>query len=139
MPEEGAFGVQRGVDVNPDHLAGQGVVEPACAADDAAPQTAEQLAAAAVPESTEELPAAAQPTASSPTRVEEATGMPPPSNATEEEGRAPTPPPVEGREVPTPPRAGATSTAGSPGLVQGPVCSDAGSDPLALRGIGEPV
>ena len=47
--------------------------------------------------------------------------MPPPSNAIEEEGRAPTPPPVEGREVPAPPRAGATSTAGSPGLVQGPV------------------
>ena len=47
--------------------------------------------------------------------------MPPPSNATEREGRAPTPPPVEGKEVPMPPRAGATSTAGSPGLVQGPV------------------
>jgi hypothetical protein len=47
--------------------------------------------------------------------------MPPPSNATEGEDRAPTPPPVEGREVPTPPRAGASSTAGSPGPVQGPV------------------
>ena len=35
--------------------------------------------------------------------------------------RALTPPPVEGREVPTPPRAGASSTAGSPGPVQGPV------------------
>ena len=85
-------------DVNPDHVAGQGVVEPACAAGDAAPQTAEQPAAAAVPESTEELPTAAQTTASSPTRVEDATGMPPPSNATGEEGRAPTPPPVKGRE-----------------------------------------
>ena len=109
------------LDVNPDHVAGQGVAEPACAAKDAAPQTAEQPAAAAVSESAEELPASAQTAASSPTRVEEATGMPPPSNAIEGEDRAPTPPPVEGREVPMPPRAGASSAAGSPGPIQGPV------------------
>ena len=47
--------------------------------------------------------------------------MPPPNNAAEGEDRAPTPPPVEGREDPTPPRAGTSTTAGSPGLVQGPV------------------
>jgi len=108
-------------DVNPDHVAGEGVAEPACAAEDAAPQTAEQPAAVAMPESAEKLPASAQTAASSPTRVEEATRMPPPSNATEGEDRAPTPSPVEGREVPTPPRAGASSAAGSPGPVQGPV------------------
>ena len=108
-------------DVNPDHVAGQRVAELACAAEDAVPQTAEQPAAAAVPESAEELPASTRTAASSPTRVEEAMGTPPPSNVAEGEGRAPTPPPVRGREVPTPPRAGVSSTAGSPGLVQGPV------------------
>ena len=108
-------------DVNPGHAAGQGTGEPVCAAEDAASQTTEQPTAAAVPVSNEELPAAAPTTASSPTRVEEATGTPPPANATEGEGRAPTPPPVEESEVPTPPRAGAASTADSPGLVRGPV------------------
>ena len=70
-------------DVNPDHAAGQRVTEPACAAEDAAPQTAEQPAAAAVPESAEELPASTRTAASSPTRVEEAMGTPPPRNVAE--------------------------------------------------------
>ena len=74
-----------------------------------------------MPVSTEELPAAAPTTASSPARAEEATGAPPPANATKREGRAPTPPPAEESEVPTPTRAGAASTAGSPGLARGPV------------------
>jgi len=70
-------------DVNPDLAAGQRVTEPACAAEDAAPQTAEQPAAAAVPESTEELPASTRTAAISPTRVEEAMGTPPPRNVAE--------------------------------------------------------
>jgi len=97
------------------------VAEPAAAAEDAAPQTSEHLAAATMAESAEELPASARTTASSPTRDEEATRTPPPSSVAEGEDRVPTPPLAEERGVPTPPRAGASSSVGSPGLVQGPV------------------
>jgi len=74
-----------------------------------------------VAESAEEHPALAKTAASAPTRDEEATRTPPPSNIVEEEDRVPTPPPAKERGVPTPPRAGASWPAGSPGLDQGPV------------------
>jgi len=106
-------------DVDPDHVAGQRVAEPAATARDAALQTTEQPAATTVAESAEELPALARTAASTPTRDEEATRTPPPSSVVEEEDRVPTPPPAEERGVPTPPRAGASSSAGSPGLDQG--------------------
>jgi len=97
------------------------MAEPADAAEDAAPQTTEQPAVATVAESAEELPASARTAASSPTRGEEATRTPPPSSVAEGEDRAPTPSPAEERGIPTPPQARASSSAGSPGLVQGPV------------------
>jgi len=108
-------------DVDPDHIAGQRTVEPVAAVGDAAPQTTKQPAATTAAESTEEHPAPARAAASTPTRKEEATRMPPPSNVVEEESRAPTPPPAEERGVPIPPRAGASSPVGSPGLDQGPM------------------
>jgi len=97
------------------------LAEPVAAAGDAAPQTTEQPAATTMAESAEQHPASAKAATSTPTRDEEATRTPPPSNIVEEEDRAPTPPPAEERGVPTPPRAGASSPAGSPGLDQGPV------------------
>jgi len=97
------------------------VAEPVAAAGDAAPQTTEKPAATTVAESAEEHPASVKTAASTPTRDEEATRTPPPSNIVEEEDRVPTPPPAEERGVPTPPRAGASSPAGSPSLDQGPV------------------
>ena len=86
-----------------------------------------------MPESAEESPAAAPATLSSPTRVEEAMGTPPPASTTEREGRAPTPPPAGEGEVSTPPRAGAASTAGSPGLVRGPVMPGTATGSNAAR------
>ena len=97
------------------------MAEPVAAAVGAAPQTTEQPAATTVAESAEEHPASAKTAASTPTRDEEATRPPTPSNIMEEEDRVPTPPPAEERGVPTPPRAGASSPAGSPSLDQGPV------------------
>jgi len=97
------------------------VAEPVAAAGDAAPQITEKPAATTVAESAEEHPASAKTAASTPTRDEQATRTPPPSNVVEEEDRVPTPPTAEERGVPTPPRAGASSAAGSPGLDQGPV------------------
>ena len=72
-------------------------------------------------ESAEERPAPARAEASTLTRNEEATRAPPPSNVVEVGSRAPTPPPAEERGVPIPPRAGASSPVGSPGLDQGPM------------------
>ena len=72
-------------------------------------------------ETAEEHPAPTRARAGTPTRDGEAARTPPPSNAVEEEGRAPTPPPAEERRVPTPPRVGASSAVGSPGLDQGPM------------------
>jgi len=97
------------------------VAGPVAAAEDAAPQTTEQPAAATVAESAEELPASARTAASGPTRDEGPTRTPPTSSIAEGEERVPTPPPAKERGVPTPPRAGASSSAGSPGLVQWPV------------------
>jgi len=115
------FIVSAASDVDPDHVAGQMVAEPADAAENMAPQTTEQPAAAIVSESAEELPASSRTAPSSPTRGGGATRTPPPGSVAEGEDRAPTPPPAEERGVPTPPRAGTSSSAGSPGLVQGPV------------------
>ena len=103
-------------DVDPGQTAGQGTGEPARGSGDAAPQTTEQPTAAVAPGSTEGLPSAAPTTTSSPTRAGEA----PPTDSSEK-GRSPTAPPAGGSEVPTPPRAGNSSAAGSPGLVRGPV------------------
>jgi len=108
-------------DVDPDRVAGQRAAEPVAALRDAAPQTTEHPAAITAATSIEEHPASASATVSTPTRNEEAARTPPPSNVVEEESRAPTPPPAEERGVPTPPRAGASSPVGSPGLDQGPV------------------
>ena len=69
--------------------------------------------------SAEEQPAPASAAANTPMRDEEATRTPP-SNVVGEEDRVLTPPAGE-RVVPTPPRAEASSSAGSPGLDQGPV------------------
>ena len=68
-----------------------------------------------------EHPAPARSRAGTHTRDGEAARTPPPSNVAEEEGRALTPLPAEEGRVPTPPRAGASSPVGSPGLDQGPV------------------
>jgi len=108
-------------DVDPDHVAGQRAAEIVATVGDAALQTRERPAAATAATSAEEQPAPASATASTPTRNEEAARTPPPRNVVEEESRAPTPPPAKERGVPTPPRAGASSTVGSPGLDQGPM------------------
>ena len=108
-------------DVDPDHIAGQRAAEPVAVVGDAAPQITEQPAMTIAAESAEEHPAPARATAGTPTRNEEAARTPPLSNVVEEESRAPTPPPAEERGVLTPPRAGASSPVGSPGLDQGPV------------------
>ena len=94
--------------------------------EDATPQTTqehaeEQPAATIVAESAEEHPAPARTRASTPVGDVESARMPPPSSVAEEEDRAPTTPPSEGRRVPTPPRAGASSPKGSPSRDQGPV------------------
>ena len=94
--------------------------------EDATPQTTqehaeEQPAATIVAESAEEHPAPARTRASTPVGDVESARMPPPSSVAEEEDRAPTSPPSEGRRVPTPPRAEASSPKGSPSRVQGPV------------------
>ena len=68
----------------------------------------------------EEQPALTSATTSTPPSDEEAARIPPLSTGAEEGGRVLTPPAGEGR-VPTPPRAGASSPVGSPGLDQGPV------------------
>jgi len=107
-------------DVDPDHVAVQRAAEPTAVVGDAAPQTTEQPAATTAATSAEEHPAPASAAASTPTRNEEAARTPPPSIVVEEESRAPTPP-AEERGVPTPPRAGASPPAGSPGLDQGPL------------------
>ncbi|XP_021319261.1 uncharacterized protein LOC110436481 [Sorghum bicolor] len=108
-------------DINPDHAADQRVAEPACAAEDTTPQTTDQPAATAAATGAEGESAPASVAASTPLRDGEAARTAPPSSVAEGEDRAPTPPPAEERGVPTPPRAGASSSAGSPGLVQGPV------------------
>jgi len=108
-------------DVDPDRVAGQKAAEPVAVVGDAAPQTKEQPAATTAAKSAEKHPAPTRAAASTTTRNEEATRTPPPSNIVEEESRAPTPPPAEERGVPIPPRAGASSPVGSPGLDMGPV------------------
>jgi len=59
--------------------------------------------------------------ASTPVGDDESTRMPPPSSVAEEEDRAPTTPPSEGRRAPTSPQTEASSPKGSPGWVQDPV------------------
>ena len=108
-------------DVNTDHTVGQRAAEPACAAEDATPQTTDQPAATAAATGVEGESAPASAAASTPPWDGEAGRTAPPSSVAEGEDRAPTPPPAEERRVPTPPRAGASSSAGAPGLAQGPV------------------
>ncbi|XP_021303782.1 atherin-like [Sorghum bicolor] len=120
-PKEDARCTRAASDVNPDHAAGQRVAEPACAAEDAAPQTTDQPAAAAAATGIEGESAPASATASTPPRDGEAGRTAPPSSVAKGEDRTPTPPPAEERRVPTAPRAGASSSAGAPGLAQGPV------------------
>ena len=108
-------------DVNPDQVAGQGTAEPIAAVGDAVPQATRQTAAAAAAATgAEQQYAPAGAMASTLPRDEEAARTPPPRTVAEEEGRVLTPLAGEGR-VPTPPRAGASSPVGSPGLDQGPV------------------
>jgi len=80
----------------------------------------EQPAAVTAAESAEEHPALARTQASTPVRGDETARVPPPSSLAEEENRAPTTPPSEGRSVLTPPRAEASSPKGSPSRDQGP-------------------
>jgi len=112
------------LDVDPDHIAGQRAAEPVAVIGDAAPQTTqehaeEQPTTTTAAESAEEHPAPMRVQASTPVGDDESTRMPPPSSVTEEEDRAPTTPPSEGRRAPTSPRAEASSPKGSPGRVQG--------------------
>ena len=69
----------------------------------------------------EEVSAQARVGRSTPTRADDATRMPPPSNVTEEGDGAPTPPPAEVRRAPTPPRAEASPPKGSPGRGREPL------------------
>ena len=94
--------------------------------EDAAQQAAqeqpkEQPAAVTAAESAEEHPAPARTRASTPVGDVGSARMPPPSSVAEEEDRAPTTPHSEGRRVPTPLRAEASSPKGSPSRDQGPV------------------
>ncbi|XP_021303769.1 skin secretory protein xP2-like [Sorghum bicolor] len=104
-------------DVNPDHAADQGASDPAAV--DAAPQAMDQPTAAAAAAGTEGQSAPASAAASTPPRNEEASRTPPPSAAAQEDNRIPTP--AEEGRGPTPPRAGASSPASSPGLGRRPV------------------
>jgi len=111
-------------DVDPDHIAGRRTAEPAAVVVDAAQQTArehpeEQPAAMTAAESAVEQPPLANTQANAPVGDEEAARVPPPSSAAEEEDRVLSPPPAKERRVPTPPRAGASSPANSPGRDQG--------------------
>ena len=112
--------------VDPDNVAGQKTAEPAAVVEDAAQQATqeqpeEQPTAMTAAESTEEHPAPAKTRANTPVGGDESARMPLPSNVAEEEDRALTTPPSEGRRIPTPPRAEASSPNGSPSQDQGPV------------------
>jgi len=106
-------------DIDPDNVAGQKTAEPAVVVEDAAPLTTQgrtegHPTVVIGAETAEEHPAQARTGASTPARDEEAARTPPPSSVAEEEDRAPSPPPAEGRRVPTPPRAETSSPKGSP-------------------------
>ena len=113
-------------DVDPDNVAGQRTAEPRVVVEDAAQQAAqgqseEQPAAVTATESAEEHPAPSRTGACTTVRDDETVRTPPPSSVAEEEDKALTPLPSEGRTVPTPPRAEASSPKGSPSRDQGPV------------------
>ena len=113
-------------DVDPGNVAGQRTADPTVVVESAAERTTqepteEQPTVVTATQTAGEDPAQARAGASTPTRDDEAARMPPLSSVAEGGGRAPTPPPVEERRAPTPPRAEASSPKGSPGRGKGPV------------------
>lgn len=118
--------VSAAFDVDPDNVTGQRMAKPAVVIENAAVQTIqvqveEQPAVVTVAEVAKEVPAQVRVGRSTPTRGDDTARAPPPSSVTEEEDRAPTPPPAEERRTPTPPRAEASPSKVSPGRSKEPL------------------
>ena len=81
----------------------------------------EQPTVVTVAETAEEDPSQVKAGASTPTRGDEAAGMPPPSSVAEEGDKVPTPPPSKEERAPTPAPAEASTPEGSPSRGKGPM------------------